>query len=213
MKKKNIASNISEILFSALTGMAGGCVLVSTVVLISSFSACATDTSMNIDGEHGLLHVYGQLVDSPCQISMDSLEQTVSLGTLASADLSYPGARSQPVKFTVRLHGCLVASGHLWDAYTDSTTWGANQPVVSVSFTAPADFSDPSLMKLAGVEGIALRMTDSRGHDVRLGSSGVPQLLTPGENALTWMVQAERVPGPLTPGSFRAIANFEMSYD
>ncbi|EMH4163871.1 type 1 fimbrial protein [Pluralibacter gergoviae] len=187
--------------------------LACALALLASGRAGAAGPLENTDGEHGLLHVYGQLVDSPCQMSMDSRDQTVSLGTLASAELHRPGARSQPVPFSVRLRGCLVASGHLRDSQTDSTVWGADQPVVNVSFIAPADVSNPSLMKLDGVQGIALRLTDSRGRDIRLGSRGVPQLLTPGDNTLRWLLQAQRVPGPLVPGKFQAVTNFTLSYD
>jgi type 1 fimbria pilin len=187
--------------------------MISTLFLLASMEANAEASLTDVDGEHGILHVYGQLVDSPCRLSMASRDQTVDLGMLASGDLISPGARSQPVAFSVQLLGCLVASGHLVDDRSDSTVWGANQPVVSVGFTAPADFSDPSLMKLNGVQGVALRITDSNGDDMRLGSHGVPKLLTPGDNTLTWMLQAERVPGQLVPGSFQAVADFRMSYD
>lgn len=201
-----------RMLFSALLSSLCGGGIASSVVMLANSDACAASLE-NVDGEHGTLTVSGRLVDSPCRLSMESRDQSIDLGTLASADLAYPGARSQPVRFDIRLQGCLVASGHLRDSGTDSTTWGKNQPVVDVSFTAPADFSDPSLMKLSGVRGIALRLMDSHNRDVRLGSRGVPQLLTPGDNSLHWVVVAERVPGSLVPGAFRAITDFRLSYD
>lgn len=201
-----------RMLLSALLSSLCGGTVVSAVVTLATVEAEAASLE-NVDGEHGTLTVSGQLVDSPCRLSMDSRDQGVDLGTLASSELAYPGARSRPVRFDVRLEGCLVASGHLRDAKTDSTVWGANHPVVSVAFTAPADFSDPSLMRLKGVEGIALRLTDSHNRDVRLGNSGVPQLLTTGDNSLRWTVVAERVPGRLVPGAFRAVADFRLSYD
>lgn len=199
-------------LLSALLSSLCGGGAVSSVVMLAGSETCAASLE-NVDGEHGTLTVTGQLVDSPCQMSMESRDQSIDLGTLASAELAYPGARSQPVHFEVRLQGCLVASGHMRDSQTDSTTSGKNQPVVDMAFTAPADFSDPSLMKLSGVEGIALRLTDNHNRDVRLGSHGIPQLLAPGDNSLHWKVVAERVPGRLVPGAFRAITDFRLSYD
>ncbi|ENY5536621.1 fimbrial protein [Salmonella enterica] len=177
-------------------------------------TTCAGAASLEgVDGEHGLLTVTGELVDSPCRLSMDSRDQSVDLGTLASADLVYPGARSQPVIVTVKLEGCLPAAGRQYDAHTGTTTFSRSQPVVDVAFSAPADFSDPALMKLTGVEGIALRITDQNNRDIRLGSRGAPQLLTPGDNSLHWLIFAERLPGPLRPGAFRAVADFRLSYD
>lgn len=203
-----------RMLMSALASTLAGAVLVSAVVLpVRAQVESAYHPLSEVDGEHGLLHVKGELTDSPCRLTMDSMDQTIDLGTLASADLAYPGARSAPVHFTLRLQDCLVASGHIRDARSGGTVYGVNHPVVSVSFTAPADFSDPSLMKLHGVQGIALRMTDSRNHDVRVGSRGVPQLLTPGDNQLGWTVVAERTPEAIVPGPFRATADFRLSYD
>lgn len=210
--KKSLLQTCHNMLLSALLSSLLGGSAISMIGMLISAEADAASLE-NVDGEHGTLRVTGQLVDSPCRLSMESQDQTIDLGTLASTDLMYPGARSQPVSFSIRLEGCLVASGHLQDATSDSTVWGANQPVVDVAFTAPADFSDPSLMRLNGVEGIALRLTDSQNHDVRLGSRGVPKLLSPGGNRLEWTVVAERVPGRLVPGSFRAVANFKLGYD
>jgi len=201
-----------KMLHSALLSNLACGIAISGLVMLAVSGAGAASLE-GVDGEHGLLTVTGELVDSPCRLSMDSRDQTVDLGTLASADLRYPGDRSQPVTVAVRLEGCLPAAGSLYDARTGAVTLSNSQPVVDVAFTAPADFSDPSLMKLEGVEGIALRMTDDRNQDVRLGSRGVPHLLAPGDNTLHWAIVAERVPGPMLPGEFRAVVDFKLSYD
>lgn len=211
MKK---AGNVSwyKMLSQALMSNVIWGAVISGLVMLDASGATAASLE-GVDGEHGLLTVSGELVDSPCQLSMESRDQTVDLGTLASAELKHPGARSQPVSITVHLEGCMLASGGLYDSQTAVATMSDSQPVVNLAFTAPADFSDPSLMKLTGVEGIALRMIDSHNRDVRLGSFGVPQLLTPGDNTLRWTIVAERVPGRLSPGAFRAVTDFKLSYD
>lgn len=211
MKTSELRTWRRMLLSALLSSLLGGGAVSALVMLASAEAGAASLESVN--GEHGTLTVRGELVDSPCRLSMETRDQSIDLGALASADLAYPGARSRPVRFAVRLEGCLVASGHLRDAETDATTRGVNQPVVDVAFTAPADFSDPSLMKLTGVEGIALRLTDGHNRDVRLGSRGMPQLLTPGDNSLGWTVVAERTPAPLVPGAFRAVADFRLSYE
>ncbi|HIF2548594.1 TPA: fimbrial protein [Salmonella enterica] len=201
-----------RMVLAALLSSIGGSGMVSSVMTLASPLAGAA-TLENVDGNHGILTIAGQLVDSPCRLSMESRDQTVDLGTLATADLANIGASSQPLEFMVHLEGCLRASGHLRDARSDSTTWGVDQPVVNVAFMAPVDMSDPSLIKLNGVQGIALRLKDARNHVVIPGSQGVPQLLIPGNNTLRWTIIAERIPGPLTPGAFRAVTDFRLSYD
>lgn len=194
-----------------LSNMAWGAAVSLLVMMIAVGTEAAS--LEGVDGEHGMLTVTGELVDSPCRLSMDTRDQTVDLGTLASADLEYLGARSQPVIIKVRLEGCLLSSGGLYDVRTGTATVSESQPVVDVSFMAPSDLNDASLMKLNGVSGIALRITDSRNNDIRLGGHGVPLLLTPGDNTLSWTVVAERVAGPMVPGAFKAITDFKLSYD
>lgn len=184
------------------------------ILLGSQLQSVAMAESLeHVDGEHGQLDVYGELVDSPCRLSMDSRDQTVDLGTLAAASLIQTGDRSMPLHFMLRLDNCLAASGHIRDQRTDATVVGINQPVVTLMFTAPADPLAPTLIKLNGVSGIGLRITDSLHRDIRLGSLGAPQILSPGNNTLTWSLMAERTAGPLIPGPFRATADIRLSYD
>ncbi|ELE9730705.1 type 1 fimbrial protein [Enterobacter kobei] len=211
MENAEILSWLKVLRQSLLSNLACSTMLSGMVMLATpGVSAVSLD---GVDGEHGLLTITGELVDSPCRLSMDSRDQTVDLGTLDSSELSYLGARSRPVTVTVRLEGCLPASGRLYDEQTGQSMLGNNQPVVNVAFIAPSDVNNPALMKLDGVEGIALRVRDDHKRDVHFGSRSVPQLLAPGDNTLHWTIMAERVPGPLRPGPFRAVTDFKMSYD
>lgn len=49
--------------------------------------------------------------------------------------------------------------------------------------------------------------------DVRLGSRGAPQYLTPGNSVLTYYVVPERTPAPLVAGAWHAVVNFGLNYD
>lgn len=86
-------------------------------------------------------------------------------------------------------------------------------PAVVVSFSAVRDVDNPRLVKAQGVSGRGLRLTTGNGEDVRLGSRGKPLLLTPGQNALTYRVAAERTSAELVVGRYRAVVDFHLSYD
>lgn len=167
----------------------------------------------NIDGEYGILKVTGELVDSPCKLSMKSRDQSVDLGALSTTDLEYPGARSTPVSFTVQLEGCLVAAGSLSDEIIPHNRHNISNPEVNITFTAPSESLAPDLIKPIGVSGIALRILDSDGHSVAVGSQEKPQKLIPGDNTLLWKVEAERLPTPIIPGKMNAVIGFRLSYD
>lgn len=68
-------------------------------------------------------------------------------------------------------------------------------------------------MKVKGVTGIGLRLTDELGRDIRLGAWGAPLFLTTGSDVVTWYVQPTRTSAPLTNGAFRAVADFRLNYD
>lgn len=165
------------------------------------------------DGANGVLQVRGALTESACRLEMSSARQTVQLGETGTGRLQSVGDRGVPVAFELRLLDCLRSPAGSRDSRTGGLTWAAKQPAVTVSFSAPADADNPQLVQLQGVTGLALRMTDPLGQDVRLGSRGQPLLLTPGQNTLAYSVAPERTRAPLMAGAYSAAVDFRLSYD
>ncbi|WP_454877356.1 fimbrial protein [Serratia inhibens] len=166
-----------------------------------------------IDGDNGVLQVRGALTESACRLEMGSARQDIQLGETGTGRLQNVGDRGTPVGFELRLQDCLRSPAGSRDSRTGALTWAANQPAVTVSFSAPADVNNPQLVKVQGVSGLALRLTDSLGQDVRLGSRGQPLLLTPGQNTLAYHVAPERTRAPLIAGAYSAAMDFRLSYD
>lgn len=167
----------------------------------------------DVDGANGTLYVYGALTESACRIDMTSDRQEVNLGEIGTGRLKTIGAQGLPVRFEVRLEDCLRSSVVMRDVRTNGITWSRDQPGVKVSFRAVRDADNPQLVKAEGVTGLGLRLTDSYGHDVRLGSDGAAMLLMPGQNALSYTVTPERTPANLKAGSYRSVVDFHLSYD
>lgn len=165
------------------------------------------------DGANGVLQVRGALTESACRLEMSSARQDIQLGETGTGRLQNVGDRGTPVGFELRLQDCLRSPAGSRDSRTGALTWAAQQPAVTVSFSAPADVNNPQLVKVQGVSGLALRMTDPLGQDVRLGSRGQPLLLTPGQNTLAYHVAPERTRTPLVAGAYSASVDFRLSYD
>ncbi|WP_411749730.1 fimbrial protein [Serratia marcescens] len=176
-------------------------------------AADAQSNNWDIDGANGTLYVYGALTESACRIDMTSARQEVNLGEIGTGRLQTVGAQGQPVRFEVRLEDCLRSPVVLRDVRTNGITWSRDQPGVKVSFRAVRDADNPQLVKAEGVTGLGLRLTDSYGHDVRLGSDGGPVLLMPGQNSLSYTVTPERTPASLKAGSYQSVVDFHLSYD
>ena len=175
-------------------------------------SALAAD-NWQVEGAHGVLHVRGELTESACRLELASAYQAVLLGNTATAQLAQAGDRGVPVNVQLQLRDCLRTASNNRDTRTGNLLWSAHQPAVSVSFIAPADADNPELVKVRGATGLALRITDERGRDIRLGSRGAPLALAVGQNALNYRITPERTRAPLLPGAYAAVVDFQLSYD
>lgn len=166
-----------------------------------------------IDGMSGVIEVSGSLHNSPCVLDMTSSYQTVDLNTVPRSELERPGDQASPVAFQLRFLDCQRASGSLQSERTGKLVWSAYQPVVSVAFIAPADADDPRLVKVQGVTGMGLRITDALGRGVPLGTRGEPLFLAHGSDTLTWHVRSTRTSAALGNGAFRATVDFRLIYE
>ena len=175
-------------------------------------------TAMSVDhweveGEHGELYVHGALTEGVCYLDMRSRWQEVELGSASTAKLQRPGDRGTPVTFTLRLRDCTRKGGSLLDKRSGKLTWDAIQPVVAVRFMAPADPDNPDLVKVSGVDGLGLRITDDQGRDIQLGEQGRAYFVAPAQDELVYQVSPERTLASLTTGPYRAVVNFSLEYD
>lgn len=166
-----------------------------------------------VDGEHGQLYVHGELTESACRLDMDSAWQDVELGTTSIGELRKVGDQGNPVRVTIRLEDCIATPVSVRDAWSGDLLWSPEQPAVTVSFQAPSELSNPVLAKVNGVSGLALRLTDKRHRDVRLGGEGHTLLLEPGSNLLVYDIRLQRTAAPLVVGSWHALINFRLNYD
>lgn len=166
-----------------------------------------------VDGNRGMLHVFGALSESPCRMDMTSAWQDVDIGTTETADLGKPGDRGHAVPVQLRLHDCTRSGSEVRNEKNGNLAWSSIQPVAVVTFHAPTDADSPQLVRVEGAHGLGLRLLDAQQHDVLLGSRMRPQFLASGENQLTYYVQPERTPASMQPGNFRAVIHFRMNYD
>lgn len=197
--------------------LAGGALMMPLILMASLWFLPAAQAANGRDsyGTTGVLYVRGTLTESACRLEMDSARQDIRLEDIGTARLSQAGDRSEPVAFSLRLRDCLRSVGGVGgrDERTGSLNWALYQPAVTISFSAPADADNPQLVKLMGVSGIGLRLTDIAGRDARLGGRAAPLMLEQGSNVLTYKVAPERTSAPLRAGAYAATIDFRLNYD
>ncbi|WP_281083246.1 fimbrial protein [Klebsiella quasivariicola] len=179
---------------------------------VLSHHAEASD-NWHVVGEFGELYLSGMLTEGACMIDMASAWQQVELKPINKQVLQHPGDTGEAVSFKINLTGCARSGGDQVNRYTGASTQDAIQPVVTISFMGTADSDSPDLLQASGIRGMGLRLNDPLGRLVRLGQRGEPIMLVPGDNILTYTVTPVRTSASLLFGRFRAVANFEVSYD
>ncbi|MGN7915781.1 fimbrial protein [Enterobacter sp. 22466] len=187
--------------------------ILGCLLLLSAGVQAQTPDNWDVEGAHGVLNVNGVLTEGACRLDMQSAFQQVLLGATTANNLKAPGSQGTPVAVQFYLRDCLRSGGSQTDARTGSRVYDRLQPVVSVTFRGEADMNNPTLLSVQGTSGLALRLLDGEKRDVRLGSRGVPQYLTPGISVLTYYVVPERTSAPLVAGVYRAVVNVGLNYD
>ncbi|MQL48991.1 type 1 fimbrial protein [Photorhabdus khanii] len=191
-----------------------GCALVLAILLIPvTVSQAVENRVADIDSHHGELHVFGMLTEAACRLDMTSEWQEVSLGTTLNSDLRQPGDKGTPIPFTLKFRDCLRTKGAVRDTRTGNLTWSNLQPVVTVSFVAAADRDYPHLVRVAGITGLGLQITDTANNDVRLGERGRPHFVAAGQDSLLYYVTLVRTSGALEVGHYWAVVDFRVNYD
>ncbi|EQB4817739.1 TPA: fimbrial protein [Citrobacter amalonaticus] len=180
--------------------------LCGLVLALFSSLALAGSDSLNIK-------VLGMMTEGACVPDLASAWQEVNLGETPTALLKKPGDRGMPIPIVMHFKYCIRMRGNSLDVKTGTRTWDPVQPVLTVSFIAPADADTPQLVQVTGASGIGLRITDAQQNDIRLGQRGKPQFATPPRDELIWYVTPERTRAPLIKGAYQASVNFFMEYD
>ncbi|EIT7186889.1 MAG: type 1 fimbrial protein [Serratia marcescens] len=154
------------------------------------------------DQGHGTVTFTGSIVDAPCSISPETIDQTVNLGQVSNVALK-DGGKSTPKNFKIELENCTVTTGK----------------TVQVTFTgAKAQESNKNLLAITGsASGAGIAMTDTSGALVELGKAGTAQILQNGKNTLQFAAYMQGLSGGETaatvvPGDFTAITDFTLAY-
>ncbi|WP_308538864.1 fimbrial protein [uncultured Pantoea sp.] len=163
-----------------------------------------TNAAHAADQGQGKVTFTGTIIDAPCSIAPESVDQTVSLGQIANKSL-LNGGKSKPTYFAIKLENCDVSS------LTNKT--------VTATFTGQKSTANPNNLALTGsASGASIVLSTEGGQDIKLGQP-TPGLMLQNSNA-TMNFAAYLVGDPaskdgtstIVPGEFSSVANFILSY-
>lgn len=156
------------------------------------------------DQGHGKVTFTGSVVDAPCSIHPDSIDQTIPLGQISNATLK-AGKPSTPRNFDIKLENCTFGTP-------------ATKNKVAVTFTGMESSVVTGLLGTTGLaKGVAVGIMDSSsGHTVELGKPTKGQLLKDGNNTLGFAAYVQGTSDAktaITEGDFQAVADFTLAYN
>ena len=141
----------------------------------------------------------GSIIDSPCSINPDDVDQTVDLGQVAARELA-TGGTSTPRNFTIRLENCDLTS------LTNGT--------VTTTFTGSESTAVPDTLGISGdASNAGVVITNGDGAAVTLGQASTPQILQAGDNTLLYSAYLKgAAAAAAVPGKSTAIADYTLAY-
>ncbi|WP_368547362.1 fimbrial protein [Klebsiella pneumoniae] len=164
------------------------------IALMSGIANAASDQG------HGTVTFTGSIIDSPCSITPDTVDQTVNLGEISTKALAN-GGKSTPRPFDIKLENCDVTS------LTDKT--------VTTTFTGTESTELPGYFAIAGsASGASIAITNDDGSNIKLGNTSSPSIIQDGNNTLRFAayLQGNGAQATVIPGDFTSVANFTLAY-
>ncbi|EIE3257554.1 type 1 fimbrial protein [Escherichia coli] len=171
----------------------------AVAMALVSFGANAADQG------HGKVNFKGTVIDAPCGIHPDSVDQTIDFGQISKAHLNADG-ESIHKQLKIELVNC------------DFSEPGAPK-TVKVAFSGTSDAAHPDELGTAGGTGTAVVVSASDGSFVKFDGSTPNNStdLKEGNNTLnymTWVKKASNATdGKVKEGDFTAVANFNLTYN
>ncbi|NMY55066.1 type 1 fimbrial protein [Pseudomonas sp. WS 5051] len=157
--------------------------------------ACSASVASAAGAGSGTVTFSGEILESACSITPESVDQPVPLGSVSKSQLNNGGIGTKQY-FNIELTGL-----------TDNT--------VKATFTGTGATAVPGALALNGVAGAGILLTEFDGTAITLGTATRPKGITAGSNTLTFGAQLKGQTSTTTTvgtGTFTAVTNFALAY-
>ncbi|HIE4798803.1 TPA: fimbrial protein [Serratia marcescens] len=177
------------------------------IMLAAAIAFGATSMAHAADQGHGKVTFTGAIIDAPCSITPESIDQTVELGQISKVALA-DGGQSTPRPFSIDLENC---------TFSADDTGALENNKVTVTFTGMESVAGNGLLGITGTaKGASVAVTDGSGSVITLGEPTKPQVLQDGNNTLSFAayLQGDTASNTvIVPGDFQAVADFTLAYN
>ncbi|SNY69817.1 fimbrial protein [Enterobacter sp. CC120223-11] len=183
-------------------------------VLYLPASASQNQDSAPVDGLNGVLSVNANIVETPCNLSIEMLNQDAMLASVSLREFRKVGDISQPAEIKFIFDDCMPGT-LLRNAHQDGALDYINdQPSVYVQLDSEHDIADKALFRLHGdVAGVGLRIEGPEAVRLIPGVKSKVFNLNPGRNEFILTSFLEKTSaGPVRLGAFWSRINVAVEY-
>lgn len=146
----------------------------------------------------GKIALSGSILDTPCAIAMDSIDQSIDLGTVPVSVLKQWG-ESPLQPFTIHLMGCRLQSpvGQAWQTF-------------AITFDGPAD--NTGFVVYGQASGVSLILEDRAGERIQPGVPFHEGAIVAGNRTLEYGLRIASNSAAYQPGDFQTTLRFKLDY-
>ncbi|HFF8525009.1 TPA: fimbrial protein [Providencia rettgeri] len=190
--------------------------LVAILFLFLTFETYSDviDQNWDVDGLNGQLYVHGELLESPCTLDEESLEQEFSLGENNTSQFRHVGDMSLPILINLKLKGCGISNGIDFDEFhSGNLIYTPDAAIIKLHFNGIPDKSDYNFFKVnGGAKGIAIRLEDNKGNIIIPNKYHHPMIISKGTSGISFTAQIVKTNNELEVGEFNSVINISLEY-
>lgn len=172
-------------------------------IIVAAFATVAALSMSNVFAAAGTINFTGEILDTACDVSVESQNQSLELGHFYKAEFSGTGAKTSAKDFNIVLKNCPGAVSSAVVRF-DGTPAGQNNDLLAID------------SNVAGAAtGVAINlMTADKTHLPLHGSNTYNySLSSTADNTLQFFAQYESTADVVTAGPANAVANFSVIYN
>lgn len=183
-------------------------------LLKSSFVVCSLLAATHAFASDGVVHFTGEVIDSTCEVSTDTKDQTVALGKVNKSSFSTVGTTAAPAEFRIKLENCpetYTKAAARFDGTEASDGNGDLAIGNPLTASTPGDYTGTDDAKAA--TGVAVRIYNRTDNSqVKLYKDSAYTDIVSNTAELKFIARYIATSATVTPGTANADSEFTIVY-
>lgn len=170
--------------------------------LLAAVMLVGSTFSVVVNAADGTINFTGSITDAACTITPSTMNQTVTLGSVATSALNGVGSTAAPSRFDIVLSSC-----------------PATATKASVKFDGPSDATNSTLLALTTSTGVAtgvgigLFEQDAATQIPVGGTSAAKNLSTTADTTFSFIAKYVATSATVVAGTADAVSDFSVTYN